>query len=402
MFNIRDHFNIFTNKKMDSLYFSVAMVTFGEGLINIFVPIYLWQMNFEFWQILYFYFLKSFFFVVLTFLALPLMKRMSDKMIMFSGIPFLILYFLFLSGGVSSVSPVFYLVAALGSAGGVFYNFGFHLIFAHSAQDGHLGREVGARYMTTSLASFAGPLAGGYLIFSLGFSYTFIIAGAIMFLSVAPFFFFPTTNISHDIGAKAVLGFFKDKSILPFNLSGLGYAAETMIGGIIWPIFIFLTIKNIENVGGIASVASFGGLIVTYFVGFLSDIGKRRKLMAWATVAFSLMWILRLFVSGRTEISLSHIFANTIYAAMIVCWVSQFYKISRSVACPELFILSREILYNVARVIVLPFLMWLSFLLPAHTFYRTSFILAAIFSLSLLFANRQHVSDIDGKILAKK
>jgi len=400
MIHERDHFHLWQNKELDMLYVAVGLVTFASGLINIFEPIYFFESGFPLWQIFYYFFIRMFSFVVFAFALLPLMRKMTDKHMMLLGIPPMILHFLLL-GYVVSASALFYIVASLCSLSLLLFNVGYHMNFSHVTDEKHIGREVGMKYVASAVAQFSAPLLGGILIAALGFRWVFAIASAILFISVIPLYFFPQNKPSSQICARDIISFIKNKSLRPYNISAIGYAAETMAGGIVWPLFIFLAVSGgTEDLGGIASLGAFAGAIVMYVVGMLSDQGKRRRMIAVGSVLFAGMWLLRLITGGTLAIAINNTVSHILYSAIIVSWWSQFYKLAHAVADPMLFIMSREVLYNVVRIFVLPLFMLLAYLLPQQTFFYTIFVLAAGFSLLFIFANHQHRKDIDGSFVA--
>jgi len=385
---------------MNSLYLALAMLHFAEGLIAVFVPIYFWGLGFPLWKILFFYFLRSFYFVIFTPALLPLLKKISDKMMMFLSIPFLIIYYYGL-GLVGSFGFVFYLLPALNALDMFFFNIGYHLSFAVSADDGYVGREVGTRYMFATLTKFSAPFMGGILITFFGFENTFLVGAAILFLAVIPLLFFPHRNVSPHLDIRAIFKYLKNKTLMPFNISGIGFAAEKMVDIIVWPIFIFLAVGSIANFGGVISASLLASAIITYLVGYLSDVGKRRRTLAVSAYLYSLVWFMRPFFQGAFFIVGSHVLGQSIRSSLLVSWGSQYYKIARSIDRLSLFILSREFLYNLSRAIFIPFLMLLSYILPTAVFFKVSFVIAGITALLFLFANKVHTRDLKDGFLAR-
>lgn len=392
--NEQHHFHFFANKEMTSLYITLGLFGFAGGLISIFVPIYFWQLGFPFWKIIFFYFLMSVSFVIWSFLLMPALRKLSDKMMMFLSIPFRVLYFLGL-GFIGTVPILFFILPAVVTLNALFFNVGYHLDFAKVADKDHIGAEVGSRFMVSSLFGLAAPFLGGLLIGFVGFQNTFFIATFILLLAVLPLFFFPHRHVSSHLTARAVLGFLTDKSLRPFNLSSVGYAAEKVVYLIIWPIFIFLTIGGIEKFGAVVSGGLVGAAIITYFIGFLADAGRRRKMLKWMTWLLSLIWLTRPLLRGAFPIVASHVGGNLAGSALMVSWSSQYYKIAKAIHVPGVFIMSREVLYALTRIIFLPILMLLSYLFTQGQFFTISFVLAAISALFLLFANRQYLRNLD-------
>ncbi|MFA6364891.1 MAG: MFS transporter [Candidatus Paceibacterota bacterium] len=390
----RTQFHFFGKTELNALYATLGLIYFGESLVSVFVPVYLWKLEFPLWQILFFYFLNSLFFVLLTFLALPWLRKLSDKMMMFLSIPFLVVYFLVLKL-ISDVPIMFYVAPFLLACSGLLFNVGYNLDFSKATDDKKLGREVGTRYTVGALTQFAAPFLGGVLIAFIGFSGTFFVAAVVLFIAVFPLFFFPHHHLPLNLERKALVSFLEHPKLLTLNLACAGYAMETTVGRVIWPFFIFITIGGVENLGGVVSAGLLASALATYFVGFLSDGGRRRKALAWTTSLFSLVWVLRLFFKSVPAVVGSNVGGNVINAALMVAFSSQLYKITRLAPNPSLFILSREVLYQLARVFFLPVLMLLAFVLPMDIFFLISFGMAAILALSFLFANKFHSHMIE-------
>jgi hypothetical protein len=182
-----------------------------------------------------------------------------------------------------------------------------------------------------------------------------------------------------------------DSQVLNYSVSGMGYAVEMIIGSVIWGLFVFFVLGGVEALGAVISIGILVGAVLTYLVGFLSDQGKRRKLMFGASLGLSLVWFVRplLFFFSPLSVSISHVVGKSFNSAMLVAWTSQFYKIARKVDHTSVFILSREVIYRVSRMVILIPLMLAAYFFSTFTFFVFAFFVAGIASLFLLFANRQ-------------
>ncbi|QQG42446.1 MAG: hypothetical protein HYW15_02970 [Candidatus Giovannonibacteria bacterium] len=391
----RQHFRFFGNREVNALNVSLALMNFGEGLISLFVPIYLWQLGTPIWKIIFFYFLISFFFAALSFTFLPLLKILSDKIMMFLSIPLVILYFLGL-GYLNEWAWLFYALPLAHAANILLFNVGYHLDFSGASDGEFIGREVGTQFMISSLVSFGSPFIGGVLIAIFGFRYAFFAGSAVLFLAILPLFFFPKRIMPKALSAAEVAGFLKNRGIFNFTVSGAGYAMERMVDFIVWPLFLFFTIGNIEKFGGALSLGLLAVAVVTFLVGFLSDQGKRRRTLKYSTLLLFVAWVSRIFGGGAGFMVGNHVAGKVVAGALLVAWSSQYYKIARALPDASAFILSREVLYHLVRVVFLPVLGALAYFSPAETFFKTSFALAAALSLLFLFANRMpHTNELN-------
>ena len=388
----RRHFQFFGSREIGALYMTLGLLSFAEGLIGVFVPVYFWQLGFSIPKILFFYFLNSFYFVAFTFLLLPVLRRLSDKMMMFLSIPFLIFYFLGLNF-IAENELLFFVLPFLLAINMLLFNVGYHASFSGSADDEHIGLEVGLRHMVGSLAQFSAPFFGGLFIAFVGFQNTFAAGGIILFLAVLPLFFFQRRRLSPFLGGKPLIRFLTDRHLLPFNLSGFGYANEVMVGRIIWPLFVFLAVGSIENFGAVLSAGLLAGAVVTYLAGFLADTGRRRRTLGWATAVFAAIWVSRSFIARAGVVVGTHVAGNIANAALMVAWSSQYYRLAHASPDAGLFILSREVLYHGSRIFFLPILIVLARVFPQNIFFQASFAIAAVLTLFFFFANRMHRSN---------
>ena len=392
--------HLFGNTEMNALYVTLGFLAFAEGLISIFVPIFFWNLGFPMWKILLFYFLHSAMFLLFMLTLLPLIKKLSDKMMMFLSIPFLVLYFLGL-GTIKALPILFFALPIASAMHTLLFNVGYNIDFSCAADRARIGKEVGIRYVLISILTLAAPFFGGVLIKMAGFQNAFFMGSAILFMSVLPLFFFPDRNMSPNLRMQSIMPFFREPELKPFTLSGIGYAAETVLSKTIWPLFIFLIIGDIEQFGGIISIGLIVTAIVTYLVGYLSDYGKRRNVITWTSIGNALAWFIRPFILQPPLVVGMHIGGNVVNSGLMVAWTSQYYKITKTVSDTTAFIISRELLYNAARVIFIPILMLIAYVLPTKTFFALGFILAGCASLLFLTANKTHAHLLTGLMTLK-
>jgi len=380
------HFRLFDTRELGALSLMLAIVYFGEGLVSVFIPIYFWNLGFPIWKILGFYLLNAIYFVIFTIALLPLIRRMSDTMMIAISMPFLISYFLLLNG-IEQFTWFFWIAPAILAFHMLFLNIGYNLDFACATTKGREGHEVGMRYLTGSLSQFLSPLFGGILIASFGFHVSFFVAVFIFFFAMIPLFFVQKRKIATHM---SVIGLFHSLSSdnKYFNISSIGYASEIMVGRVLWPIFIFLTVQSTEELGGMVSIGLLLGALVTFFSGSLFDKKKAKILLIGSSGLYSLVWFLRMFAKGAGTIFGSHSIGNAINSGLMVAWVSEYYARARESENPSMFILSREILYQITRIFFLPILMVLSLFISLEFFFPICFAIAGLMTALFAFATK--------------
>lgn len=385
----RHHISLLGNRNEIAINVMLVLFSLGEGLISVFVPIYLWKMGLPIAQVMFFYFLNSFFYIVVFLLLFDLVKRLSDKVLLVISMPFIVIYYLGL-GYLDKYDWLFYLLPLCLAINIFLFWVGYHLNYISSIGKDHIGHSVGVRTFAVSVFSLIAPFLGGLLIYFFGFMSAFSLGSIIMFLSMLPVLFFSRRNHFSVMSRKDVFNILADKNIMPFTLSGIGYAAESSVSRIVWPLFIFLIIGSISEFGAIVSIGLILGAIFSYLVGVYSDRGKRQGILTVTTWLQSLIYLARGFFYGPSLVIGNNILANVVSGGLGVAWSTEFYKIAKRHEL-GLFIMSIEILYHLVRVVWWAFLIALAFIFSLPIFFILAFAGSAAFSLLYLFANRTKI-----------
>ncbi len=385
------YFHLFTlrNKEIDALYIALALINFAVGLISIFVPVYFWELGIPLWQIIFFYFLRAVYYVALTFLLLPIIKRLSDKIMMFLGIPFLVLYFIGL-GFMGSTAWLFYVLPAALALYALFFNVGYHMDFSLSADDGRIGEEIGLGMAIIGMLKFATPFLGGLLILFVGFSGTFVVASSILLLAVIPFFLIKGRKFSPDISVSSVIDTLRDKTFKYFHIAMVGYVINAVGTGVLWPLFLFFIIGSIEGLGGLISLGLLLGVATTFVVGKLADKHMGKGIMSVAAIGEAVVWFVRAVTQQFPVIVGSHIASAMFKDALLPIWTRTYYTLLRTKKKLGMYVLGQEASYNIIRMVVHPILMLMAYMLPLDQFFTVSFLL--IGAASFLFMAINHSS----------
>lgn len=381
------HFHLLKNRELDSLYFMNALKVFATSLVGVFVPIYFYKIGIPIWAIIFFWFLRALYRVICTYLTLPLVRKLSDKMMMFLGIPFLIIYYLLLQQ-LDGVGVLFCLAPLTTALYSIFFDSGYHLDFSSSTKGKNKGEKVGINRVVMDLVRFITPVLGGYIIINFGFGIIFFISSVLLFLSVLPLFFFPKRNFSKKINKKNIKKVLFDKSFSNFRLGMVGYVSDGVINSYIWPIFIFLIVGNIERLGFFISIGLLFGAVASYIIGKLSDKKKISQMFNFVGFGNSFIWFLRSVFESFEYIIGTHISGYIFRDALMSLWTNQYYELLEKKEDPSVFIIAHEMFYSVVRLFVYPFFILLALFLPTNVFFLGSFILTGILSSLIIYAGR--------------
>lgn len=308
----------FLPKKMKpeirELFASTLILNFGLALIFIFEPIYLFRLGYSLQQIMLFWVMVYFFYV----LWIPLGAKVSEKFgyehTMFYGTFFWILLYLGLYL-IEAHSIFFYITPLFYAAQKSLYWPAYHANFSKYSDDSEEGREIGMLSILTSLTFIIGPVIGGFILHQWGFHILFIIVAIIFLLSNVPMLLtkerFVSEPVDYEYSYKKL---FEKKNRKKF-FAYLGFGEEILVV-VVWPIFISLFIEDMLSIGGLVAITTFITMIATLIIGRLSDKINKRKLLRGGAIFYSISWFLRMVIQGQWGVFLvdgmSRISKNTV------------------------------------------------------------------------------------------
>ncbi len=374
------------NKEMNELYVSYGLFNFALGLISVFLPIYLYKLGYSISDILFFFFLTSLGFVLFSYSGAKFVAHFGVKHTMLATAPIFIIFFIGLNY-IKAFPVLFFILPILRAFKMMLYNYSFHLNFIQHSDKKQRGREFSMTQASATLAGILSPLAGGIIIKFSGFPTLFAVGSIFLFIAMIPLFMtqdsyekisFDRKNILRDI-------FKKDNLNLLYSFSG--YAVESWIGLILWPIFLLILSFSTESIGAITSITTLLTFMIFYFIGRATDLKSKQKLLKIGTFLYFFGWIGRIFVTGFTSVIFVDTYKNLTQNVLAIPWSARFYDIA---AKGDYFrmIVHREIVFNLSRLVVLPIIMLLFFLNLRYAF-TLAFAIAAFSSLFYLALNKE-------------
>lgn len=360
-------------------YFSVFMMALAESMIAIFVPVYLYHLNYPIWQIVFFYFLVSFWFVVLSFPGARAVAKIGVKYsILFSSF-FLIGYYLLLNG--LTANHWFYYILPLLLAGQmIFYNYGYHVNFLINSTKKERGRELSILGIVNTVAGAGGPVMAGVLIAFLNFNALFLIGAVLLIIGALLLFMGKDDYEPREIKIKKCYDYFKNKKNWRNFLSFTGYAIEASVNRQIWPIYLIILLVSYEKMGLVVTLSFVVPILAYYLIGNWTDKYDRRKLLTALTGFYFVGCLGRLLVNSTATVLTVDSYRNLTQKFLLIPWEAVTYDLA-SEEESYLFIVSREIIFNLARVIIMPFIMLIFYL----NFYPFAITLTLAALLTLLF-----------------
>lgn len=294
-FNLPKYFSFHLRREVKELYAAAAIADLAIAAMLIFEPIFLYEtIGFSLVDILLFFATVY----GLYFLLIPFGGKFATKFGfkhgMLVSIPFQLLYWgaLYLA----TFNPLWVWVAALLYAlEKTFYWPAFHSVVARFANRGQVGREFSMLSAIIQVMHILGPLLGGVIVFVGGSGWLLAAAAIVYVFTIIPLAMHKESGYRRQYEWKDTLKFYRKH---PDKMLGyFGFGEELLVFSI-WPVFIFTIVKNYIGTGWIATLASAVSVVLSLYLGKLTDGHPKRPLLKMGAVMSALAWLMRPFLPG--------------------------------------------------------------------------------------------------------
>lgn len=362
-------------QELNEIYLSMFILHFAESLISIFVPIYLYTLGYPIPFIIAYFAVHEFAYLLLCIPMTKVIARIGAKHAMLLSMPLLILYYLGLRGIESAIGLTLLLPLLLALHGSLF-NISYHLNYLYHSRAKHRGTEIGTIGILTTTSTALAPLVGGTVATTLGFGPLFAGAAVLLLFSTAPLFLTKDRRERHDLSTRDVLHVYNTPSLRSFWWSQIGYSIETIIGRVLWPIFLIILLSTTARVGALVTLSLMMSIVAFYIIGKLTD-KHRMGLIRMGTILHSIGWLGRLLVASPISLFIIDSYKNIAEKIVTVSWAARSYD--HAERHHFAIVVGREMIFRIPRLILFPVLMLLfTFDLPA---FPISIILASAASL---------------------
>ncbi len=284
-------------RQLREILVSTILLNLALAMVMIFEPIYLYQLGYSLEKIILFYLLLY----VIYFLIMPLGAKFARYKGYEWGIFWGSFFFaaFYLSLFLIPVQPLFFYVAPLIFAvQKMFYWPAYHAGFAKFSDSREEGREIGTVNGVTSLVYIIGPALAGFIVLDWGYGALFLMASIIFLVSNIPTLItkevFEAKSFSYVQAYKEL--FAKENRRAFFAYLGFG---EEFVVMILWPIFMSLIVVNVFDLGMLVAGATFITVLITLYLGRLSDSKSKHLLLTLGSSFYSLAWFIRLFIVNQ-------------------------------------------------------------------------------------------------------
>lgn len=366
-----------------ALFTSKAITNIGSGFFGIFMPIFLFI---TFGQNIYYvvlYYLASqtlygFFLAYgVQFLNRFGFRRSLQLSTFIGALYYFELYFL-------NENTAFYLVPALIVTivlWRMLYWVPYHVDFAKFSDSKNRGKEVGVVESTLSVIGVVAPIFAGFVIARFGYSVLFVLGILIYLSSLIPFLTIPRTKEYFKWTFwETWKNLFKKRNrnqVFAFMADG----AETAVGIVIWPIFIYQLLNgDYLKIGAISTFVVAATVLLQLFMGKISDSNSKDKILKYGSVFYSIGWLLKIFIATAFHIFLVDTFHKLTRSFLRIPFDAITYDIAADQGhYVDEFTVLHEIAISIGRVLMYLLVIALTFFVALNWV----FILAALASIAL-------------------
>jgi MFS family permease len=387
----KEFFPVKMRKEIKELYITVAILNFAASAITIFEPIYFYTIGFPLYKIMLFYLAVY----VAYFLFMPLGGKIAKQKGFEHGIIygsfFQAIYLICLFGLPTNPTFIYGAILALAIQKSLFWP-GYHADFAFFGQTGERGREIGNLEVINSLIYIIGPFFGGVIIGLFGFKTLFILMCFVVLISNIPMLVtnecFTPSVFKYGECYKRLFA----KENRKYLLGYLGFGEELVVATV-WPIFIYVIVKNYTSVGSLVSMAMLVTAVALLYIGRLTDTKDKHQVIKTGSLFYTFSWFMRLVTSGIFGVFLADFFSRVFKQIIVIPLFSGLYEraIKTSIVKTVIFF---EMALTLGKILSASLLV-LIFYFFGET-WHVAFFLGGLFSLLFL------VLSMDKKSFEKK
>lgn len=334
------------NRELSELYATHALRAFASAMILIFVPIYLFQLQYSIFQIIYFFLLSEAFVLVFYLITSLLSKKIPLKHMIAISVPLYIVFLLMLNT-FDSINWGLELLALFAGASEAFYWLAFHLDFSQNSLQNFRGREVGLLQTATIGITLLAPIVGGTIVVLLGFHWLYVIGITLIIASVIPLFLSKEIYDEPKFSLKDSLNFPAKEALMHF-----AWGARTTAELVFWPLFVFIILDSAFGLGLITTIGALFSALATLWAGKITDSLKRNIMISIAAIIESVSWFARIIANSLLAFIGLAVISGAAFTSIDVPYRAFFYDQTNKTKRAE-YIIFREIWLFAGRLFIL-------------------------------------------------
>lgn len=371
--------------ELSELYTSMMFRSLAISLVGVFIPLYLYNLDYDVSEIFYFY---TFTFCIWTLAVYPaalLVAKVGPKHTMLLSFVFQSMSMLtFVSLG--DLRWPLEAVGMLLAVSNCLFFTAFHTDFSKVKHKDHGGKEVGWMFVMEKTGFVLGPAVGGLIAYFIGAQYIFMAAVILLFVGIIPLFM---TMEPTALNQKLKLKDLKVWEIRHDLISHASLNVDNLIHLIIWPMFISIYIFQDNayiQLGAIVSLSVFIAMLAARTIGKTIDNHKGRQLLRAGVLLNSAVHLFRPFVAGFPSALGINLVKEVLTPTYRMPYVKGMYDAADDLPGRRIvYIAAMEVVGNVGKSILFATLYFVSLVVGDNpVLFKAAFIAGAIITLGVM------------------
>jgi len=356
------------------MYWTMAIKSFAISLIGVFVPAFLYNLGFSLQEIILYFLIRELAELVMVLPTTVSMQRGGIRRTFAVGCLMTIvnLFLLFL---LPDYRNLLFLTAIIEGIAISLFFLPYHYMFSEAVTKKGGGQQLGFMDIIVSIVAALGPLIGGVVADATNLQFVLLMAVSFTVLSLTPLIRKSRPHLVNKISYS-----------MPFRLlfsrdsvSNMGFGITEMVATIIWPLFIFLIVKNYATLGFVVSGSLLVIILLDLTIGKMTDNGHSRWLLRTGSLSSALIHICRILATSTPIVAAMNILSDVSHALFRLPWTREFYK--HAGADRASYIASMELAVCLGRSFLWVLLLLAAPLTSESDFMLLAFMLGALGSL---------------------
>ncbi len=366
-------------KDVNGIYLIHSIRGFIFSLFGIFIPIYLLTLDFSIVLVLSYFIIRQISILLTNFCVASIANKLGLKHTMLISLPLSLIYLLLLP--LLSSFPNLYLffgLAFISGAEAALYWVPMHSLFARSTKKEEKSSQVGRLLSFQHIAGMLAPLIGGTITLFYGIEVLFGIAIILLMIPLGILLYTPEIKPHINFNFRHGLGLLK-KYKRHYYLTCSEIIGSTT-ESIIWPLFVFLVLKNEFSIGLIGTLLGVGTVFFSLFMGHRTNKTNRKKIVKFAALMLAIVWTSKFFAESSIMIYVLSIISGFFVIMFSVPNTAETYELANKEKHIDEFIIFREVPITIGKILLLLISMFflsklnLAFILTGLNFLLVFFI----------------------------
>lgn len=305
-----------------SLYSGRMVLKISDSLLGLFLPIFLYELfEFNLKYVIIYYLIGHFLYMITVALGCQYLNKVGLRRslrisIIWGAAYYSIFYIINRNFGVFAGHEHQILLLIIFSVifitlNRLMYWVPLHTDLAKFTNKTNRARQLSLMSATTIALGAIMPLLAGWILIHYNYDVLFLIAVIIYLSSLIPFITLPRTKERFSWTYLQTWKEFFSKKRRKTILAFMGDGAESVVGIIIWPIFIWEILNgNYFQVGALSSLIIVVTLFLQLFLGKLVDLGSKKKMIHFSSIIYALGWIFKIFIATAFQIFVASAYHN--------------------------------------------------------------------------------------------